>query len=438
MLSKEDNELLTRTGPGTLMGQLMRQFWIPLLTSEELSEPDGKPLRVRVLGEDLVAFRDTAGQVGLLGTHCPHRGAALYYGRNEEHGLRCVWHGWKFDISGRCVDLPNEPRQSTFKDRIRHLAYPCVERGGVIWVYMGKKTPPPSLPEFEWIELTPAHRIISKRYQQCNWLQALEGGIDPSHASFLHASLDGDASLQDRAFPGLGKMFESGDAHPVIEAVDRDYGVLIGARRDYGPDHYLWRISHFFFPFFNMAPPGGPDPVLHSRAWVPMDDEHTMTWSFSWHPLRPLTESERDAELSGWGIHEREFLPATPEPGGNWRTVANKENDYLWDWELQRRKYFFGVKGIAMQDQAIQESCGPIYDRTQEHLVSGDFAIIQVRNRLLKAAKRLADDPEAVLEVPPAAFRVRAAGVILPRNVSWVEGARDYLIAHKDKHFASA
>src|SRR4051794_33699126 len=181
MLSKEDNELLTRVGPGTPTGELLRRYWQPALLAAELPEPDGAPLRVRLLGEDLVAFRDTSGQVGLLGAHCPHRGASLFFGRNEECGLRCVYHGWKFDVTGQCVDMPSEPPESNFKDKIHHIAYPCAERGGVIWAYLGPSSPVPPLPALEWINLPPEQRFQAKRMQYCNWVQALEGDIDQSH-----------------------------------------------------------------------------------------------------------------------------------------------------------------------------------------------------------------------------------------------------------------
>src|SRR5579885_1952307 len=176
MLSQEENELITRVGPGTPMGAALRRYWLPALLVEELPAPDCPPVRVRLLGEDLVAFRDSMGQLGLLGAHCPHRGASLFFGRNEECGLRCVYHGWKFDVAGACVDMPSEPEESTFKERVRATAYPCVERGGVVWTYMGPPALQPPLPELEWALLPEPQRYASKRLQECNWLQAMEGG----------------------------------------------------------------------------------------------------------------------------------------------------------------------------------------------------------------------------------------------------------------------
>src|ERR687886_715559 len=189
MLSREENERITRVGPGTPMGNLMRRYWMPACLAEELPEPDCPPVRVRLLGEDLVAFRDTQDRIGVLDEYCPHRLASLFLGRNEQCGLRCVYHGWKFDVDGRCVDMPNEPPESNFKDRVRATAYPCRERGGVVWVYMGPPERMGEQPDLEWSLVPADQRFLSKRLQQSNYLQAIEGGIDSSHISFLHSTL---------------------------------------------------------------------------------------------------------------------------------------------------------------------------------------------------------------------------------------------------------
>src|SRR3982751_776688 len=189
MLTREENELLTRVGPGTPMGNLLRRYWLPAMLAEEVPTPESPPIRVRLLGEDLVAFRDTYSQVGLIAANCPHRGASLFFGRNEEGGIRCVYHGWKFDTSGQCVDMPSEPAESNFKSKIKATAYPCREQGGLIWTYMGPLAEPPGLPELEFTLVPDEQRYISKRYQPTSFAQALEGEIDQSHVSFLHSSL---------------------------------------------------------------------------------------------------------------------------------------------------------------------------------------------------------------------------------------------------------
>src|SRR5688500_3755387 len=185
MLTITDHDIIVDTNRGQPMGELFRRFWLPVALSSELPGPDSVPLRVRIMGEDLIAFRDTDGRVGLVDAYCPHRGAPMFFGRNEECGLRCVYHGWKFDVDGQCVDMPSEPEESTFKDRVRQRAYPCAERGGVVWAYLGPPERRPALPELEWALLPEAQRYASKRLQECNWLQAMEGGIDSSHISFL-------------------------------------------------------------------------------------------------------------------------------------------------------------------------------------------------------------------------------------------------------------
>src|ERR687883_619444 len=198
MLSPADNQLLTRVGPGTPMGALLRCFWLPFALASELPVPDSDPIRVRLLGEDLVAFKDTTGQVGLIQNNCPHRGASLFFGRNEECGLRCVYHGWKFDTAGRCVDMPNEPAESNFKDKVRAVAYPCRERGGIIWTYMGPRATPPPLPDLEANLVGQENVVISIIHRPCNWMQGWEGEMDPVHQAFL----PGGATRLEDTTPG--------------------------------------------------------------------------------------------------------------------------------------------------------------------------------------------------------------------------------------------
>src|SRR5687768_12456950 len=229
---KEDNEILTHVGPGTVMGNLLRQYWIPALLSSELPDPDSDPMRLRLLGEDLIAFRDSSGRVGMLAANCAHRGASLFFGRNEEHGLRCVYHGWKYDVTGQCVDMPSEPPESTFKERIRATAYPCVERAGVVWTYMGppeRQGPPP---DFEWARAPESHVAVNKAIASCNYLQAMEGNFDSSHISYLHRRLrdlrpGGDPA--DPSRPGLS--LNARDRAPQYTVVETDYGLMLAARR---------------------------------------------------------------------------------------------------------------------------------------------------------------------------------------------------------------
>jgi phenylpropionate dioxygenase-like ring-hydroxylating dioxygenase large terminal subunit len=298
------------------MGDLMRQYWIPVVGTSEV-EAGGRVKRVRILGEDLVVYRAPIGTAGLFGECWSLRLASMYFGRNEASGMRCVYHGWKFGHDGRCIDMPNVPPEDDFKDKVRHPAYPCAEQGGVIWAYMGPADPPPGLPELEWATVPESQRFVSKFYQECNYIQGLEGGIDPSHISFLHAVVDAhDTSLVQelhRAEAGFG--FAAGlEKAPHIEVTDTDYGVLLGARRQADPGMYYWRITHFHMPFYTMPPTETkPDPLRHLHIWVPMDDERVINWCISWHPNRDITDSERQAFESGMSIHLMDYAPATSE-----------------------------------------------------------------------------------------------------------------------------
>ncbi len=420
MLTREENELLTRTGPDTPMGRLLRRFWVPVLLAEELPEPDCPPVRLRIMGEDLVAFKDTMGRIGVLDAYCPHRRAHLFWGRNEECGLRCVYHGWKFDVEGNCVDMPNEPPESRFKEKVKQTAYPAREWGGVIWAYMGpRELMPPEPPQLEWARVPASHRLVSKRLQESNWAQAVEGGIDSSHVSFLHRTLT--PTRADGRAPTRSDLMVR-DTAPRFTVKQTDYGLLIGARRDAGDDAYYWRITQFLLPWYTMIPgamePGQP---LSGHAWVPIDDEHVWTFTITWHPDRPLTEAELAEMRAGYGIHcevDEQYMP-----------IRNARNNYLIDRQAQKTQSYTGIKGISEQDMAVQESMGPIVDRTREHLGTADTAIIAFRRLLLRLAKNLQQGQEPAAAHRPEAYRVRSASVILRREVPFDEGARERLLA---------
>lgn len=451
MLSREDNELLTRVGPGTPMGNLMRQFWQPALLSSELPEPDGPPLRVRLLGEDLVAFRDSQGRIGLLGARCPHRGAPLFFGRNEEGGLRCIYHGWKFDTNGRCLAMPNVPVESDYKDKVCATAYGCVERNGIIWAYMGHLAEPPALPELEWAALPVEHKLITKQYLECNYAQALEGDLDPSHVSFLHAPLDprgqadyqasagiplSDRHLDDAA---LEPIVKAQDKHPLITVLKTDYGLFVGARRDAGADRYYWRFTQLVMPFYVFVP-GAVDSPLHCNAWVPLDDEHTIVWRVQYLPDRPFTERELARLQTGLGAHVPldGYLPGTSAPASGWVPRAHRGNDYLQDRQVQRTVSFSGIRGIWAQDRACTEGMGAIADRTQEHLGPSDVTVIQMRRLLLTAATALKEHgtpPPGLGVTPPI---VPSPTVFLPKSLTWEELSKEYASSGKAKTTASS
>jgi phenylpropionate dioxygenase-like ring-hydroxylating dioxygenase large terminal subunit len=425
MLSPNENELLTRVGPRTPMGDLIRHYWIPALMSSELPAPDGSPLRVRLLGENLIAFRTTSGSVGLLAHGCPHRGASLFFGRNEAEGLRCVYHGWKFDVGGRCVDMPSEPPDSDFKHKVRARAYPCHERNGIVWAYMGPREAPPPLPDLEPNLLPDVQVEMWMALRECNWVQALEGDIDTAHLALLHL---GSVS-PDQVTPGTFDYYTVYDRAPRYKVVDTDYGTMYGAYRPAQEDTYYWRIAQFLFPFYTLIPTGVLGEQILVRAWVPVDDHHTMFWSIAVPQTRTGSDGRRSS-TNGQpfpGTAGRpEFLPNTADWLGRWRLKANASNDYGLDREVQRTQSYTGIDGIHLQDQAITESMGPIVDRTQEHLGTSDAMIIRTRRRLIRAAidLRAGMTPPAV--DAPELYRQRSGGVILPRSADWVEATEQF------------
>ena len=431
MLSREDNELLCRVGPGTPVGAMLRQYWVPALMSSELPERDGAPVRVRLMGENLIAFRVTSGKIGLIQNHCPHRGASLFFGRNEEEGLRCVYHGWKYSCEGHCVDMPSEPEESNFKSKIHATAYPCVERNDIIWTYMGPRQTPPPLPDIEPNMLPRGEYAVQKVLRECNWFQGLEGDIDTSHLGFLHLG----AIKPEQTSPGTFDYYNVADRAPKYEVVDTEFGTSYGAYRPAEADTYYWRIAHFLFPFFTMIPTGILGMQVLVRAWVPVDDEHIMFWSLTAPRSRlgsgaaggasGLNAGGRAVAAAGARPGGFEFLPDTPDWLGKFRLTQHKDNDYLIDRKAQRTESFTGIAGIHQQDQAVTESMGPIYDRTQEHLGTSDAMVIRTRRRVINAARALRDNAVTPPGVDnPAVYRHRSGGVILPRDADWLEATK--------------
>ncbi|MBM2811217.1 MAG: Phthalate 4,5-dioxygenase [Chloroflexi bacterium] len=423
MLSVEENELLCRVGPGTEMGAFMRQYWVPALVSTELAEPDCPPVRVKLLGEELIAFRDTSGQVGLIAANCQHRGASLFFGRNEERGLRCVYHGWKYDVTGACVDMPNEPPESNFKTKIRAMAYACRERGGVVWAYMGPRREPPPLPDFEANMLPEGQWRVTATMRECNYLQALEGDIDTSHSPFLHSGTD---RVEDTR-PGTFQYYRVQNRSPRFNVLDTDFGTMYGAHIGAEADSEYWRIACYLFPFYTIIPQGLLGHQVHIRAWVPMDDTHMM---FIYMDKR----QEREVRSRGAGVGDEsadprrtQLAPRTTDWYGRFRLRPNLSNDYFVDREKQQRKLSFsGIEGVAIQDKAATESQGLISDRTKEHLVSSDAMIIRTRQRLIQAARAFHEKglvPPGVDD--PDVYRVRGGGVILPKDADWLKSTEE-------------
>jgi len=417
-MTKEENDLLTQTGAGTPMGEAMRRYWIPVVLSSELAEPDGPPVQVRLLGEKLVAFRDSQGRVGLLDEFCAHRRASLFLGRNEECGLRCVFHGWKFDVEGNCVDMPNEPAQTNFKDQIRLKSYPTVELGDVVWAYMGPEDKMPPLPEFEWARVPQGQRFVSKTWQECNWLQALEGGFDGAHASYLHRVVD-PKTLR----PGTRRFWiESPTPKADVEITDFGY-VCASIHPMNDRENMIW-TAQFVMPFHQIRSSfvAGviQESMVEGHMWVPMDDDNCMVynWMYAFGD-RALEKGhlEHIEEARGRGGEEQT---------ADFRKTRNKDNTWLIDREVQKYETYTGIEGINTQDHAITESMGPIVDRTEEHLGTTDRAIIAGRHLLMQAARRAGEGGE-LPGIKPTYTSIRAMGRVLPREVHWLDAMRDSL-----------
>jgi phenylpropionate dioxygenase-like ring-hydroxylating dioxygenase large terminal subunit len=418
MLNPEINALLTQTGPGTRMGDLFRRYWMPALLAEELPTNDCAPVRVKILSERLLAFRDSEGRYGLIDEFCAHRGVSLWFGRNEEGGLRCPYHGWKYDYTGQAIEVPSEPETSNFCANVKLRSYPLVKVGDVLWTYMGDPAKRPPEPEWEFATVPSEQSYTSKRWEECNWLQALEGGIDSSHVTFLHS---GNLN-SDPLFKGSkGNDYNKGDLKPFFEVTESEGGLLIGARRNAEEGHYYWRVTPWVMPNFTMVPPRGDHP-MHGHFWVPIDDENCWVYTFDYHPVRPLTDDEVAAMKAGLGVHN-ENIP------GTYRPVANKDNDYLMDREAQRRgDTYSGIKGIAIQDSSLQESMGPIVDRTKERLVATDAGIIKARQKLRRAAIALAEQGVEPPGSAPEHQKVRSAAIVLPHDVPMLDGVKDAVV----------
>ncbi len=411
MLSRQDNDILCRVGAGTPMGNLLRQYWMPAFISSEL-EVDGFPRRIRLLGEDLIAYRDSQGRVGVVDENCPHRGSSMIFARNEEGGLRCAYHGWKFDCTGACTDMPSEGEGSNFKDKVRIKSYKTEERNGIVWLYMGPRKEPPPLPDLEVnLEGSPRGRpgIPFKYVRQCNWAQALEGDIDSVHLNFLHTRLD------------RPNQITAGDSNPHFEIMTTDYGHYFGARRTVG-DKYYWRINQYGMPFYTAVT--GP----FSKVWMPIDDYNTLI--MEWSPSRPPTMPREYDDLTNmdtarqpWGYKPDNMMV----PWGNWRLKADVDNEWMRDRSLEKNHLFLGIYSNPLQDSAVQVTMGAIYDRTKEYLGTTDKAIITFRRLMITAAKKFRDTGELPPTVDnPELYRVRGFSAMLPKEENWVTASEDW------------
>jgi phthalate 4,5-dioxygenase oxygenase subunit len=440
MLSREANEVLTRVGAGTPMGELFRRFWLPALLTEELAKPDSPPVRLRLLCEDLVAFRDTSGRVGIVEAYCPHKLAPLFLGRNEDCGLRCVYHGWKFDVEGKILDVPNISNAkeiANVKAKLGLIAYPTREAGGMVWVYMGPKDRMPEFPDLEWTASPKGYHHASRWFQRSNWAQGMEGEIDTSHVSFLHSSLKQPEG-------NLRRVEISRDGAPQITLKETDYGFIYGSRRSF-EDQYYWRVTQWLFPMYSCIPGFLDDAFIGSgRAWVPIDDYHTTTFGYSYRVDRPYTERELAEFDTGRAFPPRLQKGAIQLPHGyvidTYLPTANKGNDYMIDREDQRLRSFTGIWGVNEQDRGLQEYMPGIpgeppgiVDRSREHLVASDLPGVTARRLLIKMATDLQSGIEPYAAQHAEVYRVRAID-----GLTKIGDFDEFLKAYGDKGLADA
>jgi len=401
MTNAIESEILTRVGPGTMMGNVFRRYWLPALKSSEL-KADGDPVRFRLLGENLIAFRDTAGRVGVMDHRCPHRCASLWFGRNEEGGIRCVYHGWKFDVDGNCLEMANVPPHQDFKHKVHAKAYKAAERNGLVWVYMGEAAKAPALPAIAATLIPESEVKIDFVMRHCNWLQGMEGDIDTSHLNFLHYGSMGGGDFEPNDPTRFGAIHKD----PEYKVSDTELGTFYGCYRPADPGFTYWRIAHFMFPCWALAPFIDFSVYRLARAWVPLDDTHMMFIQIS-----PKTGPGSTSDIMN-------FKPNTTDWLGRYVPAQDATNDYWIDRAAQRTSSFTGVPGIHHQDQMVTESMGPITDHTWENPAPSDRMIIATRRRLINAAKALAEQGVAPpgSEDPDAYGRMRGGYFVAPEE----------------------
>jgi len=412
VLTREDNELLCRVQGDAPMGQLMRRHWIPACMSEEVEEPDGTPVRVRLLGEDLVVFRDTEGRLGVLDEHCPHRRASLAFGRNEECGLRCLYHGWKMDVEGNVLEMASEPKESTLASKVKHKAYPAREAGGLVWTYMG---PPDTCPSFEPPAWAPSDRVrisIVKMNVRCNWAQVLEGAIDSAHSSSLHSTDMPPARVDSAKATATAWPRPSTDKAPRLQVQLTDFGFRYAALRRPIKDaatHDYVRITLFVAPFTVLIPPNNIYNL--SILNIPIDDVNTMFYFIAWSEKEGI---DQEAWRRFCGTRVGIDLDA------HWQHVRRLDNHYLQDRQAMKLGDFTGIKGIPVQDMAMWETMGPIADRTQERLGASDLAVVEFRRLMVDAVRRFMQGKPAIgseRHVPHV--KLRSFEGIVPKTTVW-------------------
>jgi phthalate 4,5-dioxygenase oxygenase subunit len=415
MLTAEENELLCRVEGDAPMGQLMRRHWIPACMAEEVSEPDGAPIRVRLLGEDLVVFRDTEGRIGVLDEYCTHRRASLVLGRNEDCGLRCLYHGWKFDVEGNVLEMTSEPAESGFAAKVKHKAYPAREAAGFVWTYMG---PPAEMPEFELPAFAPTPDVrvsIVKVKVKANWAQITEGQIDSAHSSSLHSSDMVPARVDAAKATEQNWLRPSTDRAPRFQVQRTSFGFRYAAIRRpilNANTHDYVRTTVFIAPFTSLIPPNNVYNV--TTVLTPADDYNTDFYFIAWNGAdKPGVDQEawRKFNVAQVGI----------DLDADHRNKRTRENNYLQDRQAMKLGNFTGIAGIPNQDIAMWESMGAISDRTKERLGASDVAVAEFRRLMVDAARTMRDSGIAIGRTQPHIPHAKISSFegIVPKSTDW-------------------
>jgi phthalate 4,5-dioxygenase oxygenase subunit len=418
-MKPEDNELLTRVGPGTPMGRMLRQYWTPAIRSAAL-EADGAPVIVRLFGQDFVAFRATDGRVGLLDEACLHRGVSLALGRNEENGLRCIFHGWKFDVTGSVVDAPAEPedRRERFCAGIKVNRYATREAAGVVWVFVGKGEPPP-FPEFEFNNLPPEQVFIRRAVVPYNWVQGLEAHLDSSHVGFLHSGWAGKESLgtEKRQREMINMMMA--DKAPKFEMDDTRYGLRESALRDMGDGTTYARVREVVMPFHTFIP-GPAGAHCSMRISVPIDDETSAEWYVLYDPVGRLNPD----------IIRAFFFNTDPDPDDFAANLGSKETLWGQDRAAMKTGHYSGLtRNVAFEDFIVQASMGRRFDRSKEQLGSADVIVVKARRVLLDAVRAFQAGTPAPWNAGIDYGAIRAQSLRYGASHSWRDFAKGELIA---------
>jgi phenylpropionate dioxygenase-like ring-hydroxylating dioxygenase large terminal subunit len=403
MLTKEENERLTRVGPGTPMGEMLREFWTPALRSEALAA-NGAPQRVRLLAENFVAFRATDGRVGFFAERCPHRCASLALARNEDNALRCIFHGWKFDVSGAVVDVPTEPpeRRAEFASRVPLKHYPTREAGGLVWVYLGRRAQPPKFYDFEFHK-PPADALVRCAIVHGNWLQGFEGQLDSAHIGMLHSSSTQRANNRTNTYSRMNTA-------PRFEIVETPYGFREAALRDLPDGSIYARIREVVFPYYSLIPGDHGQPRL-VVAVVPIDDEWSAHWYYHMSPFGPVPDWYRALAFEGTAANSDNYS----------EDMGSRDNLWHQDRAAMQGGHWSGfLKNFTYEDFIIEESMGPIADRSEEFLGTSDAVIVRARRLLLEALRdHAAGKLPFGLDQALDYSRIRALAIRMPGQIDW-------------------